>query len=183
MDLSSNKLMSDESTLYCVWHTWRLTMNKLSAYSKPRTHFSFVMILFFISAASGFFTIILPMHGTVLADSVIATIPTFHSPCCISFNPDNNKLYVSLSNNALLSVIDGSTNTVVGNIPTPFPFGSAFSPVDHMIYVANYVNGTVTKVDPFTDTVVGTIPLGNAQTYPKFIAVNTFNGMLYVGTN
>ena len=158
-------------------------MKKLFVYSKLSTHFSFVMILIFISAASGFFTIILPMLGTVLADSVIATVPMFHPPCCISFNPDNNKLYVSLTNNAFLSVIDGSTNTVVGNIPTPFPMGSAFSPVDHMIYVTNYWNGTVTKVDPFTDTVVGTIPLGNSRTYPMFITVNTFNGMLYVGTN
>lgn len=128
---------------------------------------------------------IFPMLGIALADSVIATIPMFHPPCCITYNPDNNKLYVSLTNNAFLSVIDGSTNTVVGNIPTPFPNGNAFSPVDHMIYVTNYWDGTVTKVDPLTDTVVGTIPLGNNQTFigPMFIAVNTFNGMLYVGTN
>ena len=54
-----------------------------------------------------------------------------------------------------------------------------------MIYVTNYWAGTVTKVDPLTATVVGTIPLGNNQTFigPMFIAVNTFNGMLYVGTN
>ena len=149
-----------ESTLYLYLMHAGLTMRKLAVYSKNlSTHFSSVVVLTSILIGCSFSIMIFPMLGIALADSVIATIPMFHPPCCITYNPDNNKLYVSLTNNAFLSVIDGSTNTVVGNIPTPFPFGNAFSPVDHMIYFTNYWSGTFTKLDPLTDTVVGTIPL------------------------
>src|SRR4029079_11186518 len=84
-----------------------------------------------------------------------------------------------------LSVIDGSTNTVVGTISTSSPFASVYSPVDHKLYVTNYWPGTLTQIDPTTDTVVATIPLGQINTVPcicpNHIVVNSFNGMIYVG--
>jgi YVTN family beta-propeller protein len=161
-------------------------MKRLIPLPKDRCkRFSSGEVLTFILAGCGFFTMIFLVPGIVLADSLITTIPMLGPPFAVTFNPDNNKLYVSLTNNNFLSVIDGGTNTVIGNINTPFPFGSTFSPVDHMIYVTNYWNGTITQVDPSTDTVVRTIRLDQNPTiltYPTFVEANTVNGMLYVGT-
>jgi YVTN family beta-propeller protein len=98
--------------------------------------------------------------------------------------PDNGKIYVTQSNSALISVIDGATHTVVNTIPISYPFTSAYSSVDHMLYVINYWAGTVSKIDPSIDTIVGTISLGQISgtcVCPSFIAVNSVNGLLYVG--
>lgn len=119
-----------------------------------------------------------------LGDALIATVPVSGPPFWATYVPDNGKIYVTQTNSGHISVIDGTTNSVVNTITMSYPFVSAFSPVDHMLYVTNYWDGTVTKVEPSSDTIVGTIPLGQVRgtcVCPSFIAVNSVNGLLYVG--
>jgi YVTN family beta-propeller protein len=66
----------------------------------------------------------------------------------------------------------------------PDPTDSVFSPVDHMLYVTNYWDGTATKFNPVTNSIVSTISLGQLSgscVCPLAIAVNSVNGLIYVG--
>jgi YVTN family beta-propeller protein len=124
------------------------------------------------------------LSNVALGDSVIATIPVSGPPFWATYVPDNGKIYVTQSNSALISVIDGATNTVVNTISISYPFTSAFSTVDHMLYVISYWAGTIIKIDPSSDAIVDTISLGQISgtcVCPSFIAVNSVNGLLYIG--
>ncbi len=111
---------------------------------------------------------------------VIDTIPVGNNPRGIAFNPINGNLYVTNSIFDTVSVIDGTTNTVVGS-PIPVgnnPIGIAFNPDNGFLYVANADDDTVSVIDGTTNTVVGSpIPVGDT---PIGIAFNPDNGFLYV---
>src|SRR5437867_2558247 len=69
--------------------------------------------------------------GVAKADSVIATISVGSHPLTSAFNPDNGDMYVTNQGSHTVSIIDGKTNTVVGN---PIPVGAftsriSFDPV------------------------------------------------------
>lgn len=122
--------------------------------------------------------------NTAVGDTLIATIPVTGSPLWATYVPDNGKIYVTQTSSGIISVIDGTTKSVVNTISISFPFISTFSEFDHMLYVTNYWAGTVTKIDPSSDTIVSTISLGQISgscVCPSFMAVNPVNGLLYVG--
>ena len=65
---------------------------------------------------------------------VIIVIPV-NSPFDIAFNPDNLLMYVTNFRNGTVSVINGTTNTVVATIPVGlFPRGIAFN-ADNGVHV------------------------------------------------
>src|SRR5215831_16490732 len=71
------------------------------------------------------------------ADSAIHTISVGACPNGIAFNPTNNDMYVANSCSATVSVIDSSTNTVVGTINGLTRGGSfviAFNPSNKDLY-------------------------------------------------
>jgi YVTN family beta-propeller protein len=146
----------------------------------PTRHLSSFIIILILIIGLSMFIVMFSITGIANAESVIATIPVSF-PVWATYDPDNGKIYVS-EGNANIAIIDGSTNTVIGNIPAASPFGSVFSPVDHMIYVANYFHSSISQIDPSTNTVVATISLSSTFVGPEFIAINSINGMLYVGT-
>ena len=87
-------------------------------------------------------------------------------------------MYVVNGLSDTVSVIDGSTNTVVATIPVgKTPSGIAFNPDNGNVYVTNKVNHTVSVIDGSTNTVLGTIAVGDR---PFGIAYNPDNGNLYV---
>ena len=65
------------------------------------------------------YTSISPLVRKAWADSVIATIPVA-SPLHLAFNPENGDIYVTNLDSDTVFVIDGQTNTVIGN---PIPVG------------------------------------------------------------
>jgi YVTN family beta-propeller protein len=111
---------------------------------------------------------------------VVATIPVGNTPRGIAFNSINGNLYVTNAADDTVTVINGTTNTVVGS-PIPVgddPFAIAFNPDNGDLYVVNAADDTVTVINGTTNTVVGTpIPVGDA---PFAIAFNPDNGDLYV---
>ena len=87
-------------------------------------------------------------------------------------------MYVANSGSSTVSVIDGTTNTVVATIPVgSAPQGIAFNPDNGFLYVANQGSNTVSVIDGTTNTVTATIPVGSL---PQSIAFNPDNGFMYV---
>jgi YVTN family beta-propeller protein len=84
-------------------------------------------------------------------------------PVDIGYDPENKKMYVS-DFKCTVSVIDTSTNTVVGN---PIKLGDrrvgiAYDPINIRMYMTNQINNTVSVIDTSTNTVVGNpIKLGD----------------------
>jgi YVTN family beta-propeller protein len=79
-----------------------------------------------------------------------------------------------------VSVINGTTNTVVANIPVGLgPNGIAYNQNNGDVYVANSVNNTISIVDGLANTVISTIPLGNNNN-PNDISYNINYDRLFV---
>jgi YVTN family beta-propeller protein len=107
-------------------------------------------------------------------------------PITVGFNPtgiayDNatERMYVANSFSNTVSVIDTTTNTVIG-LPIPvgsFPESIAYDPVNERMYVANFNSGTVSVIDTTTNMVIGTpIPLSGL----KLLAYDPVNERMYV---
>jgi len=108
---------------------------------------------------------------------VVDTIPVGILPEGVAFNPNNSDLYVTNLGDNSVSVIDTTTNTVVGPpIPVRQPVGIAFNPINGDMYVTNGGN-TVSVIDSATNTVTDTIPV---ELFPRGIAFNPDNGNMYV---
>lgn len=65
-----------------------------------------------------------------------------------AFNPDNQYVYVTNFTGNSVSVVDGSSNTVVGTVPVgqePLQ-GIVYNPSNKSLYVSNYTSGTVSVI-------------------------------------
>gem|GEM_PF-6174890 len=101
----------------------------------------------------------------------------------VAVNPNTNKIYFSNSYpgpNYSVSVLDGSTNTIVTNIPvggygSGNPGGIAVNQNTNRIYVSDN-DGLVYVIDGLTNSVVSKINAGDG----KGIAVNSNTNMIYV---
>ena len=75
-----------------------------------------------------------------------------------------HRAYVANALSSSVTVIDTTTNTVVG-APIPVgakPVGIGVDPTVHRAYVTNELSANVTVIDTTTNTVVGSaIPVGN----------------------
>ena len=101
------------------------------------------------------------------AASVVTTIPVGpNNPTSVGANPITNKIYVGVSNSAVVAVIDGSSNTIATNIPIvggTFLGNLAVNTATNKIYVAVNGGGFGNRVDVIngtTDTVATGIPVG-----------------------
>jgi YVTN family beta-propeller protein len=76
-----------------------------------------------------------------------------NSPNGIAFNPNNGDMYVTNEVSDTVSVIDGTTNTVIGTIPVgDLPDGIAFNPNNGYVYVTQFGRNTVSVIAPLTTT-------------------------------
>ena len=78
-------------------------------------------------------------------------------------DPTVHRAYVANRNGPNVTVIDTTTNTVVG-APIPvgsLPFGVGVDPNAHRAYVANLGSNTVRVIDTTTNFVSAPIPVGN----------------------
>jgi YVTN family beta-propeller protein len=127
------------------------------------------------------FMIVVIMPHTAHADSLIDTISLAPSmdPVGITFDPSNGYLYVTDGGSRNVSVIDGSTNTLVG-IPIAVqldPIADVFVPSNGDIYVANFHSNSISIIDGSTNLVVNTI---TSISSPRGVAFDPANGFLYV---
>ena len=78
---------------------------------------------------------------------MVATIPVGNAPNAIAYDSRNGDLYVSSTNDNSVSVIDGSSNTVVATIPVGnVPYAITYDPNNGDLYVANYGDNTVSVI-------------------------------------
>ena len=126
------------------------------------------------------------------AQAHTATISVGIFPFGIAYNPSNNNIYVANAASSTVSVISGSTNSVIATILVGrVPYFLVYVPSNNQIYVTNAESNDVYVINAATDVVVSTIPLGNSSgagddsitpdsTSPTFLAYDNDNGGLYV---
>jgi YVTN family beta-propeller protein len=120
--------------------------------------------------------IIVISHYPILPSS--SSLSVGRIPFMTTANPITNVVYVTNRGNGTVSVIDGKTNTVTGNINVGnSPTGISVNPNTNMVYVANVLDGTVSVIDGKTNTVTGNITVGFS---PSGISVNPNTNVVYV---
>ena len=118
--------------------------------------------------------------GAVSLYSVAATIPVGSGPGHVAVDSSRNTVYVANYESNTISVINGSTNTVVATIPVVSnPWGIAVDATTQRVYVA-ITTGTVAVIDETTNTVIASIPVGED---PTEITVDEANGKVYVANS
>ncbi|KJR45345.1 Phage tail fiber protein [Desulfosporosinus sp. I2] len=110
---------------------------------------------------------LLPTGMEGIAGALGMTIPSAH-----------NQIYVLNSSSNNISVIDGKTNTLIGNVIVGSgPFGLGVNPITNRIYVANFGSNNVSVIDGNSNTVITTITVG---VYPVGVGVNPTTNRIYV---
>jgi DNA-binding beta-propeller fold protein YncE len=113
----------------------------------------------------------------VFADTVIATIPVGTNPSVVAINPNTNRIYVENSGEGTMSVIDGTSNTVL----TKIAISSTAMDINkntNMIYsISVYGPLDVSVINGSTNQVVTTIPINGGATG---IAVNSNTNQIFV---
>lgn len=88
------------------------------------------------------------------------------------------RIYVLNSSSNNISVIDGETNSFIGNVIVGSgPFGIGVNPMTNRIYVANFGSNNVSVIDGNSNTIITTITVG---TNPVGVGVNPQTNRIYV---
>lgn len=96
----------------------------------------------------------------------------------VAVNPKTNKVYVTLSDKPILSVIDGGTNKVIKNITVgKDPTRLAVNPNNNTIYVGGRDNST-TIINGYNNNKLTTIHLSKT---PSIITANPITNKVYIG--
>jgi YVTN family beta-propeller protein len=113
--------------------------------------------------------------------SVIATVSVGTGPDGMAFDPANGDMYVANSNSGTISVISGSTNTVVHTITigswADWVDAVAMDTANGDIYVAKQWDNSISVISGVTNTVIHTISVG---LWPNSITYDPLNQNLYV---
>jgi YVTN family beta-propeller protein len=117
---------------------------------------------------------------------VTETIKGFSAPYGIALNLDNDLIYVSnygqFNTTGTVSVINGTTNTIVATIPVgKNPQAIAYNPANGLFYVANTLSDTLSIINGTSNSLIGSIAVGDFPgKSPTGIAVNSINNTIYV---
>ena len=89
-----------------------------------------------------------------------------------------NQIYVPLSADKLIAVVDGRTDTLRESIEVGFaPYGINTNPLTGRVYASNFMNNTVMVLDGETNTVIANIFVSSN---PVGIGVNPLTNRVYV---
>src|SRR5438093_906153 len=92
---------------------------------------------------------------------VISTILVGTNPYGVTYGTayGNGNIYVALLSSNTVSVISGTTNSVIATVPVGVsPLGVAYG--NGNIYVANYDSSSVSVISSTTNSVIATVPVG-----------------------
>jgi YVTN family beta-propeller protein len=98
----------------------------------------------------------------------------------VAINPSTNTIY-AVNRGGSISVIDGSTNTVVRTFRDrrlDQPVGIAVNPSTNMVYITSLRGGAVLAIDAGSGAVSASIPAGS-KPYP--VAVDSQRNLVYTG--
>jgi YVTN family beta-propeller protein len=100
------------------------------------------------------------------------------SPSGIAYNSANNNTYVANRDSSTVSVISGSTDSVIATILVGRqPVWIAYVPPNNKLYVTNFGSDDVYVINGATNKVIKNIPVGNG---PVGIAYSPSNNNVYV---
>jgi len=108
----------------------------------------------------------------------VTSIDVGLGPRDASINPNTNKVYVSNQFDDTVSVIDGTTDTVIKTISVTRPGKSAVNPDTNKIYIISGNN--VVVIDGASDTIISTIPFVGIA--PNSVAIDLDTNKIYVST-
>jgi YVTN family beta-propeller protein len=109
--------------------------------------------------------------------NVISATISITSPNSLSYNWNNNKLYVSGASNDV-RVVDVSLNTITATISVGTnPTGLEYDSNNNRIYVTNNSSDNVTVINSNNNSVISTISVGSA---PDSIKFDKINNKIYV---
>ena len=101
------------------------------------------------------------------------------NPNMVAYDFANGDVYVTGTDNSSVTVIDGSTNTVVKTLPTGgSPVGVFYDPQDGDLYVSSKNSTNLTVIDGATNTEAPSLAF---PWYPGWVAADTRDGLIYVG--
>ena len=111
----------------------------------------------------------------------IFTIAVGTNPVGVAYDPSDGYVYVANYGSNSVSVINGSTNTVIGSVAVGLkPWGVAYDPSNGYVYVANSGSNNVSVINGATNTVIGSIAVGSM---PEGVACDPSNGYVYVANS
>lgn len=88
------------------------------------------------------------------------------------------QIHVLNSSSNTISVIDGTTNTFIGNIIVGSgPFGIGVNSMTNRLYVANFGSSNVSVIDGNSNTLITTVTVG---TNPVGVGVNPTSNRIYI---
>jgi YVTN family beta-propeller protein len=117
---------------------------------------------------------------------VIETITGFSTPYGVTLSSDNDLIYVSnygqFNTTGTVAVINGTTNTIVANIPVgKNPQAIVYNPANGLVYIANTLSNTLSIINGTSNALVGSVGVGNFPgKNPTGIAINSINNTIYV---
>jgi DNA-binding beta-propeller fold protein YncE len=98
-------------------------------------------------------------------------------PLGIAVNPNTNMIYVANSLSSTVSVVNGSDDRILANIPlSNVPISIAVNPFKNIIYVTHA--GSISVINSRNNSLMTTIPIDARS--PLAIAVNPTTDMIYV---
>ncbi|MHB8352627.1 MAG: hypothetical protein ACYDFT_08095 [Thermoplasmata archaeon] len=119
--------------------------------------------------------------------NVIATIPVGSSPQGDAFDSANGYIFVANQGTNNLSVINGATNRVVGNVPLPNGSGGVAGPSDLVVdnsngyvYVADEFGFEMSVINGANNANVTAVAVPPQTSSPSGIALDTNTGNLFV---
>jgi YVTN family beta-propeller protein len=120
---------------------------------------------------------VLPNVQSADSLNITATIPLSNTPKCIAINNETNRIYVGTD--AGVVVIDGTTDTVVTQIPTVDSVRDiAVNPKTNRVFA--FVEGNnVLVLDGGTNQQVGALPDADFISYDHVILVNPVTNLVY----
>jgi|GEM_PF-2996166 len=140
-----------------------------------------------------FASVLLSLFGifshNAFADQAISTIPVGSYPQDSAVNPVTNRIYITNNDGAAtngadsVSVIDGSTNSVVNTIQIGGSGlgGVGVNPTTNKIYAIGMNLQKVYVIDGNTNSITTNVPISNDN--PRIVAINQNTNKLYVVGN
>ena len=102
-----------------------------------------------------------------------------NGPVALAINEQTNRIYTLNQDDSSVTVIDGTSDTVVATIDVgEFPMDIALDRIRNRVYVANRGDNTVSVIDGATNTVVEAIEVSHE---PAMLAFDAAKNLLYVG--
>ena len=115
--------------------------------------------------------------------STTSTIQVGNGPNGIAFDPLNGNLYLANYETGTVSVINGTTNSVVAtvnlNIPRS-PWEVAVNPSNGYVYVTDTDSGTVSIIDGQNNSLMATVTVEEDDDHINGIVFDSYNQEMYV---